>query len=552
MKEEREYLNIVLDRIDGMIDSSIKKRKHLLKEVEDIGIPDLEQKSYFRKCKQGAFEALEKSNQLKVLRNNTHFGRMDLTLEEDGVTENFTMYLGESSIKDGINNLVYDWRSPVGNLYYMNAQDEFRFNETTFNLNLKRQILIKDAKIEKIFNSFIKGSKQNVTDDFLIHVLESKKNRNEFEDIIKSIQSNQNAIIRDDIGCSQLVQGVAGSGKTVVLLHRLSYLLYNSPLVKEKLIFITPSKIFQSKLSKINRSLSLTTVKMNPMEEYYFGKINYYLPRIKIDGVIKDNFNHDTLEFIYGDDFVVYLKDIMNNYGPIKKSDIKNIVDIVFKDLKDRFNFKNTKWIVNKKCIKAFAYIVLEIYIQAGFKAYMKNEYIFIDEMQDYSFNEYRLIKALEPKSKLSLYGDVEQAIIPYIKKKTLDDLKDFLHAKTSYLLNQNYRNSREITDYCNKFLNVKMQAMGISSDSVFEDNINKDDIFDYIKSNYETNHVIITNNTKLNSDLQELGYEAYTVLEAKGLEFSKVVVVDDGFSYTERYVSLTRTLDKLFILKVV
>ena len=67
---------------------------------------------------------------LNELEKNTHFGRMDLTLNEDNHTENLVMYIGEKSINKGIENLVYDWRSPVGNLYYMSNQEDYKYKDT--------------------------------------------------------------------------------------------------------------------------------------------------------------------------------------------------------------------------------------------------------------------------------------------------------------------------------------------------------------------------------------------------------------------------------------
>ena len=293
---ENKYLDKVLERVNELKDMVIKDRDYYLKEVEEMGIPDLEQKGYFKKCKELAFKANEKYVALNELEKNTHFGRMDLTLNEDNHTENLVMYIGEKSINKGIENLVYDWRSPVGNLYYMSNQEDYKYKDTIYNLNLKRQIDISNSKINNIYDTFVRGRNLNVTDDFLMKVLNDKKNRNEFVDIIKTIQSNQNSIIRDELNTNSIVQGVAGSGKTVVLLHRLSYLLYNYPeMDRNKLLFITPSTIFKSKLSNINRSLSLTTIKMITMEDYYLEKINYYLPSIKINRVEKDIFIYDML-----------------------------------------------------------------------------------------------------------------------------------------------------------------------------------------------------------------------------------------------------------------
>ena len=548
---ENKYLDKVLERVNELKDMVIKDRDYYLKEVEEMGIPDLEQKGYFKKCKELAFKANEKYVALNELEKNTHFGRMDLTLNEDNHTENLVMYIGEKSINKGIENLVYDWRSPVGNLYYMSNQEDYKYKDTIYNLNLKRQIDISNSKINNIYDTFVRGRNLNVTDDFLMKVLNDKKNRNEFVDIIKTIQSNQNSIIRDELNTNSIVQGVAGSGKTVVLLHRLSYLLYNYPeMDRNKLLFITPSTIFKSKLSNINRSLSLTTIKMITMEDYYLEKINYYLPSIKINRVEKDNFKIDMLEFIYSKDYPNYLQSFIKDYT--KKSDIKLIMDNIFKDLKNKFNLKNKNYIINKRTTKAFAFTILMLYKLMNFKYYTDYLYMFIDEMQDYGYEEIRLISKMEKNAKLNLYGDVEQAILPFIKKKEINELIDFLNqlrdnVKT-YFLNENYRNSKEITNYCNKFLNVTMTPMGINSNPVSE--IKVDNYIDYIKNHFDKSHVIIGNNIKDIEELCYIGYEAYTVSQAKGLEFSKVVVMENNFNNVLKYVSYTRTLDKLFILK--
>ena len=207
----------------------------------------------------------------------------------------------------------------------------FTFNDTKYELNLKRQIEIENSKLLNIYDSYVRGSDLNVTDNFLQKVLENKKNRNEFTDIIRTIQANQNSIIRDDLFSNTIVQGVAGSGKTVVLLHRLSYLLYNyKNLNKDKLIFITPSHIFQSKLSKINRSLSLTTIKMKPMEEYYLEKIKYYIPGFKLRMITKDEENEDMLKYIYSDEFLTYLDNTIDKFFLKYKNLIKINANLIF------------------------------------------------------------------------------------------------------------------------------------------------------------------------------------------------------------------------------
>ena len=286
------------------------------------------------------------------------------------------------------------------------------------------------------------------------------------------------------------------------------------------------------------------------MEDYYLEKINYYLPSIKINRVEKDNFKIDMLEFIYSKDYPNYLQSFIKDYT--KKSDIKLIMDNIFKDLKNKFNLKNQNYIINKRTTKASAFTILMLYKLMDFKYYTDYLYMFIDEMQDYGYEEIRLISKMEKNAKLNLYGDVEQAILPFIKKKEINELIDFLNqlrdnVKT-YFFFYYYRNSKEITNYCNNFLNVTMTPMGINSSPVSE--IKVDNYIDYIKDHFDKSHVIIGNDIK---DIEEwcyIGYEAYTVSQANGLEFWKVVVMENNFNNVLKYVSYTRTLDKLFILK--
>lgn len=617
-KEEKNYLDQVILNIEDKIKNTNLTTERLRKEVENIGVPNWDERKYFQNCKNKIYQSGKNLKDLSDTKNNPYFGRMDLKIIEEDNIENLMMYVGEKSILNKEKkNLVYDWRSPVANLYYMNNQDDFSYGDTKFELNLKRQIEIDNAVLMNIYDSYKRGSNLNVQDTFLQKVLEAKKNRNEFTDIIRTIQSNQNSIIRDNLFTNSIVQGVAGSGKTVVLLHRLSYLLYNyKDMNKNKLIFITPSRIFQSKLSNINRSLSLTTLKMLPMEEYYLEKIKVYIPSFKVNMITKDDDNEDMLKFIYSNEYLSYLDNIMYNYFKdytdlikdnnklvfnkskilssltsnnnmlkkilansswntleekekllelqiitkkyLKKDNLKKILDIVYHDLTKKFNISNKNYIVKSKCNKFYVYSILWLYMKYGFITYNDYKYMFIDEMQDYSDNEFRLIAKMEKNFHLNLYGDVNQDILKYIDKKSIAGLNNLIKEILStdevlnYKLEENYRNSKQITNYCNEFLSNKMISMGINSDEVNIININKKEVYNSILKNFNNKDiVIITKDSDLEEKLRSNNYEVYSVKTAKGLEFSKVLVVEEEFNLTEKYVAYTRTLDKLFIYKI-
>lgn len=616
LQEEQIYLDKVLGNIDAKIKEVENNKAFAKKQIDDIGIPDKEDKGIYGRYVREYYDSIDKKLKLVDLRRSTHFGRMDLELQENSKVENLIMYIGEKGITGtDQKTLVYDWRSPVANLYYMANQTNYKFNETSYELNLKRQIEIKDSKLIDCYDQYKTGNDINVTDTFLLKVLEQKKNRDEFSDIIRTIQSNQNSIIRDDFTSNAIVQGVAGSGKTVVLLHKISYLLYNNPNIDpKKIIFITPSEIFKTKLASINRSLSLTDILMISMEQYYLLKIKTLLPGIKVTNIIKDDPKQFTLlSKVYSDEFkktidkeinnyfmeyILKLKklnisfDISNIYNSLlqistkikktldndlwntfeerdnyqyllnetrellKRESVKKIKDRIYQNLKLEFNTK-PNWINNKTIYKYNAFILLYIYDKYGFNTVNQFKYMFIDEMQDYANNEIINIINIEKKPYLNLYGDIHQNINNFINAKTIDELITLLkdNLKTErvlyYELNENYRNTRQITDYCNKFINKKMVPMGISSDEVIEINISYKEIVTDIKNNFDNKSiVIITNDDKIIKELLQNEYEVYNVRTAKGLEFSKVIVIDYDLNDIERYVAFTRTLDKLYIYK--
>jgi len=518
LQEEQIYLDKVLGNIDAKIKEVENNRAYAKKQIEDIGIPEKEDKGIYGRYVREYYDGIEKKQKLVDLKQSTHFGRMDLKLQEHNKVENLIMYIGERGITGtDQKTLVYDWRSPVANLYYMANQTNYKFNETFYELNLKRQIEIKNSKLIDCYDQFKTGSEINVTDTFLLKVLEQKKNRDEFSDIIRTIQSNQNSIIRDDVINNSIVQGVAGSGKTVVLLHKISYLLYNNPDVNpKKIIFITPSEIFKTKLSSINRSLSLTDILMISMEQYYLQKIKTLLPGIKISNIIKDDPKQtDLLTKVYNDEFKNIINDEINNYFNdyilklkelnitfdisniynnllqistklkkildndewdtfeerdnyqtllnetrelLKRDNVKKIKDRIYQNLRLEFNTK-PNWINSKTIYKYNAFILLSIYDRYGFNPVNQFKYIFIDEMQDYANNEIINIINLEKKPYLNLYGDIHQNINNHINSKTIEELVNLIkvNLKTEkvlyYELNENYRNTREITDYCNRFI---------------------------------------------------------------------------------------------------
>lgn len=159
-----------------------------------------------------------------------YFGRIDYL--EQGEEINFSLYIGKNGITKNVSEiLIVDWRAPVSSVYYDSDVGKSSYlspngEMISVDLNLKRTYEIENSKLIDYYDTDVISN-----DEFLTKYL-AKNKEAVLGEIIATIQKEQNLIIRDTPWHSVIVQGVAGSGKTTVAMHRISYLLYN---FKEKL-----------------------------------------------------------------------------------------------------------------------------------------------------------------------------------------------------------------------------------------------------------------------------------------------------------------------------
>lgn len=154
-----------------------------------------------------------------------YFGRIDILDEKIRKPETF--YIGRSGIsRDVIHPVVVDWRSPVANTYYENGLGSCSYrspdgSDIQIDLKLKRTYEIENGTLQNIFDTEVIAN-----DDILTRYL-SRNKQSVLGEIVATIQKEQNEIIRKSPYHNCIVQGVAGSGKTTVAMHRISYILYN-------------------------------------------------------------------------------------------------------------------------------------------------------------------------------------------------------------------------------------------------------------------------------------------------------------------------------------
>ncbi|MDF2942016.1 MAG: ATP-dependent helicase rep [Herbinix sp.] len=203
-----------------------------------------------------------------------YFGRIDYKEVDD--KENYSLYLGKNGIrKNTSENMIIDWRAPISSVYYDSDIGESSY-QTPFGdridilLNLKRTYEISESKLIDYYDSDVIAN-----DEFLTKYL-SKNKEVVLGEIIATIQKEQNEIIRDTPWHSVIVQGVAGSGKTTVAMHRISYILYN---YKEKFrpdefFIIGSNKMLLNYITGVLPNLDVYNVNQMTMEEFLLSLLD--------------------------------------------------------------------------------------------------------------------------------------------------------------------------------------------------------------------------------------------------------------------------------------
>lgn len=211
--------------------------------------------------------------------------------------------------KNGTDTIV-DWQSPKCKFYY---QYQIYVGIPTESLRLVRDIAIQKSKffgyVDKYNDGLSDSDYKKYADEHLKKIISANRNNKGIHDIITSIQQNQYEIMTEDISNNLLVVGCAGSGKTMIMLHRISYLLYNNPSLMVNSIFVlSPTKYLSFESSILSQTLNLGEIHKFTIADMYkfilegyrlkFG-VNYYFDKevkihlFQVDGLEYANFYTD-------------------------------------------------------------------------------------------------------------------------------------------------------------------------------------------------------------------------------------------------------------------
>lgn len=269
LQEENKYLyntsSFIQKELDKEIDALARRKEELLEVRKEMWENTVHFSNDFERLTEISQHLSVLSNQSESYKSvykqiekyrkmleSPYFGRFDFV--EEASREKEKIYIGFNNLIDpeSFDIIVYDWRSPISSIFYQHELGKASYRSptgiVTGDVLLKRQYQIENGRLKNFFDCSIK-----IDDEILQEVLCSNSSH-KMKNIVETIQKEQNTVIRDINNELLIVQGVAGSGKTSIALHRIAFLLYNgmnSRLTSNNILIISPNAVFSKYISDV-------------------------------------------------------------------------------------------------------------------------------------------------------------------------------------------------------------------------------------------------------------------------------------------------------------
>lgn len=277
--EERRYLEVILaklhqalkemdDKVSSTYEAVIEAKKYLW---DNAAVLDPAERAANRVDVSLTIDlgekAIAKRRRVQKLLQSPYFGRVDFKEGQQTTPDSFYIGVHSFTEENGHDNLIYDWRSPVASLFYDFEVGQAFYSapigEVHGEIGLKRQYKINQGAMEYMIESSM-----TIHDDVLQKELSGSSNER-MKNIVATIQKEQNAIIRNEAAHELIIQGVAGSGKTSVALHRVAFLLYRykETLSSRNVLIISPNKVFSDYISNVLPELGEEKIMEVSLEE---------------------------------------------------------------------------------------------------------------------------------------------------------------------------------------------------------------------------------------------------------------------------------------------
>jgi len=339
----QEILNYIQKRKD-VSDYILEYRKKFIEEYRDDEDKVMEYFDHERYVKEEMYRTIDKKlAEFTKLKESPYFGKVNF--EDNGYAEQ--IYVGRYGLtpEGNFDAAIVDWRAPVASLFYKGTLGETSYKspdgEVLVDILARRQIMIKKGKLEGFFDSDI-----DVKDDILQMILSSNAGE-KLKDIVMTIQKEQDEIIREERMKVVVVNGVAGSGKTTIALHRVAYLLYNlREQLGDKVLILGPNDIFIDYIGEVLPTLGESNVNQQTFAHFVINEIGLNEPIIDftayLEEVLKGNEEViNEIKYKAGEGFISVLdkkcEDLENSYFNVQAAKFFDEEVVSIEEINDLF-----------------------------------------------------------------------------------------------------------------------------------------------------------------------------------------------------------------------
>lgn len=546
MSDGTNYLQMVTEKLEKRILEIRQSISEGQKEIEGMheyyweNYTEMDQYGYENFDNQQALlhqvnanqEQIALKHRLKTMLDAPFFGRVDFCYEGEEEPEPFYIGIGNFAEQAGHVPLIYDWRAPVSGLFY-----DFDKGEASYEapgglmegeVTSKWQYKIRRGKMVYEFESDVK------IDDEILKAELGSNGDVQLKNIVRTIQKEQNAIIRNTSDRIMVIQGAAGSGKTSVALHRIAYLLYHDrkQMKSSNILILSPNSVFSDYISHILPELGEENIREMSFDLFAYKELRDTVFDCEdrydqIERELQGGFGTEesaqyerkqSEEFLsQAEGFLMELEDSLLEFrdmefrGMVKtEAELLNLFYFKFQDipllarmdavleyfvdefetlhsctlseedldsLREKFKklyrtrdlyvlyneflegsgYKTLPQVPYEKRFLAYEDVYPMLYLKyrllgkAGQKAI---KHLVIDEMQDYSYLQYEILKGLFP-CKMTILGDraqtmeaKEQDVLTFLPKILGKQMRKII-------MDKSYRNTVEIASYANQITDV-------------------------------------------------------------------------------------------------
>ena len=382
--KEKKKLHDVLTKLDEEISKT--SNDLFLKEEELVNFRKLnyQDKSSFDKAEFNQVMSADELEALRVLSKRKYYKSLinikdkpyfASFLYKDDEGNTYDIYMALTYLKDdNFDNILYDWRSPICSIFYDYEVGPCKYKVDDYlnvgNLLKKRQYIIENRNLINVFDNSL-----NIDDELLQKVIATTDNE-KMKNIVNTIQAEQNKIIRNLDDHNLIVQGIAGSGKTSVALHRIAFLLYRiKNLSSNNVLIFSPNKIFSEYISNVLPELG----EANTLETTFSDYLSYFLKEYKniesfpsfISKYYKgDKSNVDIIKYKQSKEIIKDLDNYISAF--IKKFKVINDIELdkINEVSKDELNYllkdKYSRFPLVERIEEAAKYLSLKYYGTSG------------------------------------------------------------------------------------------------------------------------------------------------------------------------------------------